>query len=135
MKIQHVPLEWVVQTWPLVESFISSALEHSRDYTSEQVKTYVTMGHWMLLVAVEGGPKDIRGAAVVNIFNRPDARIAMIMAIGGRLITNPDTFEQLKQLMRQFGATALEGAASEPVARLWSRYGFEEKYRIVGAKL
>jgi hypothetical protein len=33
------------------------------------------------------------------------------------------------------GATAIEGAARESIARLWQRYGFKEKYRIVGVKL
>jgi hypothetical protein len=59
----------------------------------------------------------------------------MVTTIGGRLISSLDTFEQLKQLMKAFGATALEGAARESIARLWGRYGFAEKYRIVGVKL
>lgn len=133
MKIQHVPLEWVHQTWPQVEAHIASALEFSDDYTLDEVRTLVSTGQWLLLVAVDEG--EVRGAATVWFYNRPRARIAMITAIGGRLISNEDTFEQLKVLMRQFGATALEGAARESIARLWSRYGFNEKYRIVGVEL
>jgi hypothetical protein len=133
VKIQHVPLEWVVSTWPRVEGFIASALEFSDDYTLGEVKTLVATGQWMLLVALDG--ETITGAATVWFFNRPSARVAMITAIGGRLISSADTFEQLQQLMRAFGATALEGAARESIARLWSRYGFTEKYRIVGVKL
>lgn len=133
MKIQHVPDNWVVATWPRVEGFIAKALEFGDDYTLEEVKTLVATGQWMLLVALEG--ETIVGAATVWFFNRPGARVAMVTTIGGRLISSLDTFEQLKQLMKAFGATALEGAARESIARLWSRYGFAEKYRIVGVKL
>jgi hypothetical protein len=55
--------------------------------------------------------------------------------MGGKLITNKETFQQFSDLLKAFGATAIEGAARESIARLWKRYGFEEKYRIVGAKL
>lgn len=133
MKIQHVTLDWVHHTWPAVEPFIASALEHSTDYTLDQVKTLVATGQWYLIVAAEGA--EIRGAATVNVFNRPDNRVAFITTIGGRLISSDDTFAQLKALMTMFGATEVEGAARESIARLWHRYGFEEKYRIVGVKL
>jgi len=134
MNIQHVPLEWVPRTWPMVEAFIAEALEFSKgDYTIEQVQTLVATGQWALLVATDG--EKIHGAATVHLFNRPSARVAFITAIGGRLISNKDTFEQLKQLLAAFGATEIEGAAREAIARLWSRYGFESKYTIVGVKL
>jgi hypothetical protein len=133
MIIQHVPLEWVPRTWPRVEAFIRSALEFTDDYSVEEVKTLVATGHWMLLVAVDG--ETIHGAATVHFFNRPSTRVAMITAIGGRLVSSTDTFDQLKRLVTAFGATALEGAARPAIARLWSRYGFVEKYQIVGVKL
>ena len=86
MKIQFVPLEWVNQTWPQVEAFVASALDHSKgEYTAEHAKVMATNGQWQLLVA---------------------------------------TTDQ-----------GIEGAAREAVARLWTRYGFTEKYRIVGVKL
>jgi len=135
VKIQYVPTEAVHQTWPRVEALLASAIAFSDDYTIEEVKTLVALGQWLLVVATDGPDNEIRGAATVWFFNRPGARIATITAIGGRLITNPDTFEQLKTLVRQFGATALEGAARASIARLWSQYGFTEKYRIVGVKL
>lgn len=134
MNVQHVPLEWVPRTWPMVAPFIADALEFSKgDYTVEQVQTLVATGQWALLVATDG--EKIHGAATVHLFNRPSARVALITAIGGRLISNKDTFEQLKRLLAAFGATEIEGAAREAIARLWSRYGFETKYQIVGVKL
>jgi len=135
MKIQYVALEWVNYTWDKVEGFLADALAHSKgDYTIEQVKVFVTQGRWTLLVAVDDSGS-IHGAATVEFFNRPDDRVAFITAIGGKLVSSADTFEQLRTYAKSMGATAIEGAARESIARLWRRYGFEEKYRIVGVKL
>ncbi len=134
MKIQHVPTEWVPQTWPLVEKYIANALEYCKgEYTPDQIQVLLSIGQRILIVAVDDGV--IHGAAVLELFNRPAARVAHIVAIGGKLISSEDTLAQLKALVASFGATCLEGAARESVSRLWRRYGFEEKYRIVGVKL
>jgi hypothetical protein len=118
----------------VVEGFIASALDHSKgDYTLDQVKTLVAMGNWTLLVAVDDN--GVQGAATVDFFNRPNDRVAFVTSIGGRLVSSPDSVEQLKKLLGSLGATCIEGAARESIARLWSRYGFEEKYRIVGVRI
>jgi hypothetical protein len=134
MNVQHVPLEWVPKTWPLVKDHLASAMGHSKgDYTVDHVQVYVTSGQWILLVATDG--ETIHGAATVEFFNRPGARVAFITAVGGKFISGKETIDQFKALLASFGATSIEGAARESVARLWSRYGFEEKYRIVEFKL
>ena len=135
MKVQHVPIEWVNRTWNMVEGYLQAALEHAKgDYTIDQVKSYLAQGNWTLVVASDDENK-VHGAAAINFFNRPNDRVAFIVAIGGKLITNQDTFKQLKQYLIAMGATALEGASRESAARLWMRYGLTEKYRIVGVKL
>jgi hypothetical protein len=134
MKIQQVPLEWVNHTWPMVERFIVDALEHSKgDYTVGHVQSLVSSGQWVLLVAVDG--EQIHGAATMHCFNRPTDRVAFVTTTGGKFILDQDTFAQLKNISRAFGATALECAARESMTRLLTRFGFEEKYRIVGVKL
>jgi hypothetical protein len=133
MKIQHVTTEFVNQTWPLVEAHLHSALGYQTDYTLDQVKVYVATGQWMLVVATD--EDGVQGAAVINFFNRPSDRVAFVVAMGGKLISSKETFAQFKQLLNNFGATYLEGAAREAIARLWTRYGLEEKYRIVGVKI
>jgi hypothetical protein len=136
MKIQHVAIEHVNQTWALVEPYLKAAIESQpgeKDYSIEDVKVYVTLGNWVLLVAVDENV--IKGAAVVNFFNRPSHRVAFVTHIGGRLVCNTDTFEQLRSLLQSFGATRIEGAVSESIARLWRRFGFEEKYTVAGVTL
>lgn len=133
MKIQHVDTAYIHQTWPLVEDFIKWALDYQTDYTLEHVKTFLSNGSWMLIVAADDS--GIRGAAVVNFVNRPNDRVAFIVAMGGKLISSKETFADFSALLKAFGATYIEGAARESIARLWTRYGLEEKYRIVGVKI
>lgn len=134
MKIQHVAPEWTARVWPEATPFIADALVHAGgDYTVEQAQTLVNTGQWVLVVAHQDGK--LAGAATVCFINRPAQRVAFVTAIGGRLISNKDTYQQLSELLKSFGATHIEGAARESIARLWTRYGLAEKYRIVGAAL
>jgi hypothetical protein len=134
MNIQRVDVGHIHQVWPLVEGYIASALEHSKgEYTLEAAKVLLATGQWVLVVAVND--EGVQGAATVSFLSRPHDRVAFVTLIGGKLISNDDTFEQLKNMLRMMGATCIEGAARESIARLWSRYGFEEKYRIVGVKI
>ena len=135
LRVELVLLSLVNQTWPLVEKFLEEALKWGEDdYTVEQVKVFITKGEWMLLVAVDE-QNAVHGAAAVNIYNMPNHRVAFIVAIGGRLISSPQTYEQLCNLLRGFGATKIRGVARESIARLWKRYGFKERYILVEAKL
>jgi hypothetical protein len=137
MNVQHVPIEFVNQVWVQAESFIKDAIEQQegeQDYTLDQVKTLVVTGQWLLLVA-SNEENEIKGAATVSFSNRPNHRVAFITYIGGRLITNPGTFQQMCAILKRYGATSIEGAVNEAVARLWRRYGFTEKYSIVGVTI
>jgi hypothetical protein len=131
LAIRHVPYEYVNQAWPLVEKYLADAVQYGGDdYTLEQVKVYLATGQWLLVVAADEQGA-IKGAATVSFINYPNARVAFITFIGGHLISNQETFKQFKDLLKANGATKIQGAAREAIARLWSRYGFEERYRIV----
>ena len=134
MRVEAVGIGHVHQIWPMVEGFIDSALKFSKgDYDTQAAKVFVSTGQWSLLVAVDD--QGVQGAATVSFFNRPHDRVAFITAIGGKLISSPETFAQLKQILSQYGATCIEGAARDSIARLWTRYGFSEKYKIVGVSI
>lgn len=133
--IQPVSTHHFHQTWPLVEEYLTEALKWGGDdYTIEQAKVYLARGDWMLVVAV-GDDNAIKGASAVNFFNMPNDRVAFVIAIGGKLISNQNTYKQFSDLLKSCGATKIQGAARESIARLWTRYGFKERYRIVEAKL
>ena len=79
---------------------------------------------------------DIKGVTVIQYINRPNDRVAFIIAIGGKLISDPDTWSNFTDLLRFNGATKVEGAARKSIARLWAiKFNFTEKYRIVEVSL
>ena len=137
MKVQHVPLDLVNQVWPKVVGYLDAAVMRQAgdaDYHIEQVRSCVTSGQWVLIVAVDED-STIRGAATISLFNRPNDRVAFVTYIGGKLIASADTFTQLCTLCKSFGATKIEGAVNEAVSRLWRKFGFKEKYRIAEVAL
>jgi len=137
MKIQHVPIEYIHQVWPKVVKFIDAAITQQSgevDYSLEQVRTLLTLGQWVLLVFVADDGV-IKGAATVHIFNRPSHRVAFITYLGGRSISNQGMYAQFCNILKALGATQIEGAVNDSVARLWRRFGFAEKYKIVSVTL
>jgi hypothetical protein len=136
IAIQHVDAANVSQVWPLVEPFLSEALNSSSDfpdwyqnYNIHHLQMFLTNGAWLLIVAVDD--EKICGACTVSFVNYPIHRVAFVTAIGGKLISNSNTFEQLKLLLKQRGATKIQGYGRESIVRLWKRYDFEPRLTLV----
>lgn len=132
LTIRHVKQEFVAQTWPLVEGFIASASEkgESQDYNVEQIKTYLAMGHWVLLVATDDSGT-IHGAATMSFINYPNARVGFVTSTGGKMVCNEDTLDQLKKVAYHFGATKIQAAGRDSVVRLLQGLGFNKAYTVV----
>ena len=125
--VQYVPVEHAAQTWPLVEKHLATAIPFGHgDYTIDQIKLLVNIGQWLLLVAVDEEGQ-IHGAATSSFINYPNDRVAFITSIGGKLISNPDSFKQMCAILKTKGATKVQGMARPSIARLWKRYGFQEE--------
>jgi hypothetical protein len=133
ISIQPVDTNFVQRIWPMVEGYLSAALEKDgtcTDYNIHHVQAFLTSGQWMLLVAVDEN-NAVHGAATVSFINYPLNRVAFVTAIGGKLISSDDTFEQLKALLKQRGATKIQGFGREAIVRLWKRYNFEPRNTLV----
>jgi hypothetical protein len=137
IAIRFVEPTHVNQAWPLVEGFLADAFTKGNDfpdwaanYTVEHVRAFVTGGSWLLIVAVNE-KNEVQGACTVSFINYPLHRVAFVTAIGGKLISNQDTFAQLKQILKQHGATKIQGYGRESIVRLWKRYDFEPRNTLV----
>jgi hypothetical protein len=86
-----------------------------------------------LLVATE--ENKLCGAVVMSVSNRPNDRAAFIVTMGGKNIVSVDSINQIKEIAVTLGATVLEGAVRESVARLAVKVGFTEKCRLIEVKL
>jgi hypothetical protein len=141
LTVRSVDVNYVQQTWPLVKSYLEDALTKGNDfpewapcYNIDHVQQYVTAGQWLLLVAIDEQTQ-IHGACTVSFINYPLQRVAFITCIGGKLISNQETFNQLKLLLKAHGATKIQGMARPSIARLWKRYGFQERTTLVEVKI
>lgn len=135
--IQYVETANVAQVWPLVEPFLSEALNSSTEfpdwyhnYNIHHLQMFLTNGAWLLIVAT-GDDGKICGACTVSFVNYPIHRVAFVTAIGGKLVSNADTFNQLKLLLKQRGATKIQGYGRDSIVRLWKRYDFEPRLTLV----
>jgi hypothetical protein len=123
------------QTWPLVENLFASALKYGGDeYSLDQIKTLLSQGSWVLLVAVDE-ENGVHGAASVEFINKPNDRVGLITAMAGKDIVNEDVFGQVCALLKANGATKVQCAARESAARLYKQVGLEERYTIMESKL
>lgn len=135
MIVQHVPVEFVAQTWPLVEKHIASAEKFGGDdYTADQIKVYLAKNLWTLLVAVDES-NQVQGAATVAFQNYPNDRVAFVTTMGGTMMVNKEVLDSLKQALKGFGATKIQGAMRPSMVRLSQKVGFVERYTIVELKI
>ena len=137
LSIRSVDVSYVHQTWPMVKTYLEDALTKGHDfpdwaacYNIDHIQQYVVSGQWVLLVAIDEEMK-IHGAATVSFMNYPLHRVAFITCIGGKLISNQETFNQLKLLLKSHGATKIQGSGRESIVRLWKRYNFEPRNTLV----
>jgi len=134
MNIYRISPDQIAQRWQVIAPFIEDSLAHSgEDFTVDQVRLYLSSGQWLTLGVFDG--YDMLGVIAVQFSNMPNDRVAFITAIGGKNITNSDTFNQFQTILKSHGATKIQGGVRESVARLWRRLGFSQRYILVEHKL
>lgn len=116
--------EWWDQAEPYIED---SCREANTDLTPLEIKIKVLSGEWTLIVVFDEDTHRIEGAVVVHVYNRLTERVAFITAIGGKFITNGYSFERLRALLKDMGATCIEGNVRDSVLKLLGRLGFVKK--------
>ena len=135
LTVQHVPQQYTAQTWPLVEEFIASTEKFGGDdYTLEQIKMYVTLGHWTLLVATDEN-KQVLGAMTISFQSYPNDRVAFVTSAGGAGIVNAPVLDQLKAVLRGMGATKIQAGGRPAMVRLLESQGFTRRYTVVETKI
>lgn len=135
LTVQPVPQQYAAQTWPLVEKFIAATEKFGGDdYSLEQIKMYVTLGHWTLLVAADED-KQIYGAMTISFQSYPNDRVAFVTSAGGAGIVNEPVLDQLKAVLRGMGATKIQAGGRPAMVRLLESQGFARRYTVVETKI
>lgn len=137
LTVRYVDVNYIQQIWHLVKDYIEEALdvgqpypESSKCYNTDHMLQYLTSGQQLLLVAIDEEGK-IHGAATVSFINYPLHRAAVVTAIGGKLVTNKETFEQMRQILAQRGATIIQASCRPAMVRYLQRFNFEPRNTLV----
>ena len=136
MNISLIKIADVDQVWPFVSDFINAAIEQqvgNKDYTLDEVMNLVSSGQWQLFVARREAL--IVGACTVSFFDKPTGRLAFITYFGGEPLITSVAFKPICLILKKFGVTTVKCAANPAAARLYSRLGFTEKYRILETQI
>ena len=136
VEIRHIPTNNVAQVWHLVEKYIDASQKQGNggDYTLDHVQVYLATGIWILVVAVDAQGV-VHGAMTVSFINYPNDRVAFITSTGGKEIVTKESLVQLKNIVKQMGATKLQAAVRPSMEKLLSRTGFYSRYKIVETRI
>ena len=135
MNIRTVGHQYINQTWDLIEKYIVESQQYGGgDYSSEHVKVYLTNGQWVLIVAVDE-QNVIHGAMTITFNNYPNHRVAFITATGGKGIITKNSLQQLREILKSFGATKIRAAVRPSMERLLHRVGFYKRYTIAETQI
>jgi hypothetical protein len=135
MNIRTVGQQYISQTWDLIEKYIVESQQYGGgDYSSEHVKVYLTSGQWVLIVAVDE-QNVIHGAMTITFNNYPNHRVAFITATGGKGIITKNSLQQLREILKSFGATKIRAAVRPSMERLLYRVGFFKRYTIAETQI
>lgn len=135
LTVRPVTQDYVAQTWPLVEGFIVETLPHcGDDYTIDQVRMFLSLGMWILLVSVDE-QNEIHGAMTLSIINKPNDRVAFVTTTAGKGICSAEALEQVKVLMKGLGVTKIQAGGRPAMVRMLGKLGFKERHTVVEVKI
>lgn len=139
LNLQPVDTNYVSQVWHLVEPFIEEALQKGEqgtdaNYTAAHIQVFLTTGAWLLVVAVDE-QNVIQGAGTVSFLNYPLHRVAFITSVGGKFMINEDTFAKFSAIVKQRGATKVQGFTRDSMARLSAKCGFKPVNTLIEVKI
>jgi hypothetical protein len=109
-------------------TFIANALEYGeQDYTLDQIKVYLASGNWALIVALNE-IEEVAGACTVTFINYPNDRVAFVTSIGGKLdLVIKKLHAQFKTILKNFGATKIQGAARKSSSSFMASFRIQRK--------
>ena len=120
MKLVHIPPAHVDRAWRDGAHKLAEACKWAaREITPEQLKMLLSRGERQL-IALQRDDEFVAWAAV-QVQQLPNIRVLYIYAIYAPGSTGPECFEHLANLARFEGCSAIRGACSEAVERLWAR--------------
>ena len=135
MHIYCIHQELVEATWASVEQYLADGIaEYDAEYDIYQLKSLLISGDWRLFAAIDSNNK-VHGASAVSFISYPNAYVAFICSIGGKMIVNKELVRQFKDLLKSYGADRIQGQVNQKNERLLRRVGFQYKSVVVEMRI
>lgn len=123
--IRYVQPYELDRVWDDVVPLLNRALQRcDGELDASQLRLLCVQGAALLFVARDG-------CAVVEMIRYPNYQVAHVVAIGGKFIGDREHYEAFKELLRQGGASKVQGWTTGGVTRLWKRLGLRETYTVM----
>ena len=134
ITIEAVPQEHILSIWDTVKPFIERVVDNieDSDYSTEHVLAYLMIEQWMLIIAYDEH-NYILGVATVQLIDYPFNRVAFITGVSGRGIVNRYNYEKLKSLLKQYGASKIQGYGRASITRLYRTLDINFKATLLEA--
>jgi hypothetical protein len=131
MEVYCSPKETVEEIWKEVSIYFQRALDkHNAEYTLDDLKNLIINGGWKLFVFVND-ENIIKGGAVVSFITYPKSHKAFVTCIGGNQLVHREYYLKFVQLMRDYGATRVQGYVTDSIERLGRRFGIIKTTSVV----
>lgn len=129
--ITHIDPRFLDVVWPEVSPVLEAAVaENHGEETLDQLRARIAFGGAALLVGDFNGSRSV---AVIEFTQHANFRVAMVNYLAGE--TSDGAWEEFKSWARGAGASKMECRCRPVLLRLFSRYGFDEVYRVARCEL
>jgi hypothetical protein len=130
MDVYCSPKETIEDIWQEVAHYFQRALDkHDAEYTLDDLKKLILDGSWKLFVFVNNDK--INGAAVVSFITYPRSHTAFVTCIGGNQLVTEEYYKKFMVLLKEYGATKVQGYVTASIERLYRKLGIARKTTMV----
>lgn len=135
LSVELVPQDQILSVWEIVKPFInqSANIPDNGLYTVDHMLAFLMTQQWHLIVGFD--ENYIYGALAFQLIDHPLHRVAFITAVGGRGLINSYNYEKLKLILREFGATKLQGYGKPSILRLYRRLNINPVATLMEASI
>lgn len=129
--LTHIDRRYLDQVWPSVAPMLAQAVEKNHGENDlAQLRAQIAFGGAHLLIWEAG---EERTAVTVEFKQYANYRTAWVSYMAG--VLTPEAFLAFAAWARDKGASKIECLAGESQARLFTKQGFREAYRLMRYEL
>jgi len=134
IKVYVVPTNNVQQYWHLAEKHLIKAIEKGNgEFSIDQLKLMASQGQQQLLLGI-GDDKNCYSACTLQWIVYPNDRVAYVTYAGGTKFK--EVYSEFIEWIKSSGGTSVQCSTGyKSLERLFSRFNFKPKYRLMELKL